>query len=261
MVFDTRPPEPEIDWIVKLADIRSEFSIPNYMSVLAANAKTWSQEISVGPFWTKAKTEMAKWRTEYRTLKGGDLLPRPVLPDFESKTEASIHDKLIRKCKRKSHDLSDVVGVEGPPIPKLNDFVRTRVACRYIDGVDFLAKKLMEIGAETNCVPQLRREGRIEGYFAQHITLEQNVIFRLAGHEQLATINCEIQLASELATRVWQASHPLYEEARMGHEAPEEWQWKPNEPRFMANQLGHMIHLVDGLLVQLRDTENSRGNS
>ena len=74
----------------------------------------------------------------------------------------------------------------------------------------------------------------------------------------MATINCEIQLASELATRVWDASHPLYEDARTRSASPEEWQWKPTDPHFIANQLGHMIHLADGLLVQLRDTQNPR---
>jgi len=99
----------------------------------------------------------------------------------------------------------------------------------------------------------LSREGRIEGYFAQHITFEQSVILRIAGHEQIATLKCEIQLASELATRIWDASHPLYEDARIRRNSPSEWQWTPDDPRFIANQLGHMIHLADGLLVQLRD--------
>ena len=258
MVSPTELPKQEVDWIAKLAEIRKEFSIPNYLGVLAENAETWAQEISVGPFWKKANASLTKWRTEYRALMDGDLLPQPSLPKFESKSKDSILDKLVRKCKSTPDDLSTLISKEGPPIPKLNDFVRTRVACRYIDGVEFLAKKFMEVGAETSCAMHLTREGRIEGYFAQHITVEQNVIFRLAGHQQMATILCEIQLASELATRVWQASHPLYADARIRRDAPEEWQWRPNEPRFIANQLGHMIHLVDGLLVQLRDTEYLR---
>ena len=258
MVSVSKLKKQEIDWLARLAEIRSEFSIPNFLDVLARNGETWAQEISVGPFWTTANSKLTQWRTEYRSLVGSDLLPQPSLPEFVNKSESSIRDKITKLCKRHQDNLSNVVAVDGPPIPKLNDFVRTRVACRYIDGVAFLAGKFIELGEETNCRTELSVEGRIEGYFAQHITFEQSVIFRLAGHSQMATINCEIQLASELATRIWDASHPLYEDARMQRNAPEEWQWKPNDPRFIANQLGHMIHLADGLLVQLRDTDSSR---
>ena len=258
MVSITKLKKQEVDWFAKLAEIRSEFSIPNYLGVLAKNAETWAQEISVGPFWTTANNKLTQWRTEYRSLVGSDLLPQPNLPEFVSKSESSIRDKVAKLCKHHQDNLSSVVATDGPPIPKLNDIIRTRVACRYIDGVEFLAKKFVELGKETSCHTELSREGRIEGYFAQHITFEQSVILRLAGHSQMATLSCEIQLASELATRIWDASHPLYEDARMQRNAPEEWQWKPNDPRFIANQLGHMIHLADGLLVQLRDTDSSR---
>ena len=258
MVFIDEFAKPETDWLAKLAEIRSELSIPNYLGVLAKNGEIWAQEISVGPFWNTANNRLTQWRTEYRSLVGSDLLPQPDLPDFENKSESSIREKIVRLCKNNQENLSSIIAKDGPPIPKLNDIVRTRVACRFIDGVEFLAEKLIEVGAETNCNTKLSREGRIEGYFSQHITFEQSVILRLAGHEQMATVNCEIQLASELATRIWDASHPLYEDARMQRNAPAEWQWKPTDPRFIANQLGHMIHLADGLLVQLRDTYSTR---
>ena len=258
MVFVSDLAKPEIDWFAKLAEIRKEFSNPNFLGVLAKNGETWAQEISVGPFWTTANNSLTQWRTEYRSLVGSDLLLQPSLPDFRNKSESSIRDKILRLCKKNRDNLSNIITVDGPPIPNLNDIVRTRVACRYIDGVEFLARKFMEVGEETNCNSKLSREGRIEGYFAQHITFEQSVILRLAGHEQIATVICEIQLASELATRIWDASHPLYEDARMQRNAPAEWQWKPTDPRFIANQLGHMIHLADGLLVQLRDTDSDR---
>ena len=258
MASPEKSTETEPDWLAKLAEIRNEFSIPNFLGVLASNGETWAQELSVGPFWAAANEQLPKWRTEYRALVGSDLLPQHGLPKFQSKPEASLRDKLIRQCKLHKNDLSRVLETDGPPIPKLNDLVRTRVVCRYIDGVDFLAKKFTELGTKMNCSPILSREGKIEGYFAQHITLRHNVILRLAGYEQMATINCEIQLASELATRVWDASHPLYEDVRVRGKAPADWQWQPTDPQFIANQLGHMIHLADGLLVHLRDMANTR---
>ena len=128
MVSVTKLKKQEVDWFAKLAEIRSEFSIPNYLGVLARNAETWAQEISVGPFWTTANNKLTQWRTEYRSLVGSDLLPQPSLPEFVNKSESSIRDKITKLCKRHQDDLSSVVSVNGPPLPKLNDIVRTRVA-------------------------------------------------------------------------------------------------------------------------------------
>ena len=141
MVSRPKSKDPEVDWLAKLGEIRQEFAIPHYPRILAENSETWAQEISVGPFWTLTKSRLAQWRTEYKSLTGADLLSRPDLPNFESKTEDGIRDKLVRVSKRNEDDLSNVVATDGPPIPKFNDLVRTRIACRYIDGVEYLAKR------------------------------------------------------------------------------------------------------------------------
>ena len=258
MAAPERSTDEKVDWIARLGEIRSEFRYSDFMHVLETNAATWAQEISVGPFWTAAAERLSQWRTEYTSVVGSSLLPMPGLPIFQGKSESSIRDKLIRLCEGDSENLIKVVPLVGPPIPKMHDLVRTRVICSYIDGVEFLANKFREMGKEFGCNPVLSREGRVEGYFAQHLTLNQDVIYREAGHTQMTIIECEIQFATELATQLWKSSHRWYEDARGRiNNAPEEWQWKPDDPRFIANQLGHMIHLADGLLIQLRDREKN----
>jgi ppGpp synthetase/RelA/SpoT-type nucleotidyltranferase len=236
----------------RLEELRPEVSLPGYWRMVAKNCGQWAHEISVGPYWTEAKTRLDQWRTEYRSDADADLLPAPGLPDFVSKAEKSIRDKVFRDCKDRPALLEEIFPVEGPAVPRLNDLVRTRVACRYIDGVEFLASKLASLGQEMGLAAERHRRGSIEGYFAQHITLRQPVIYRLAGAEELTDVKCEIQVASEMATHMWDASHPLYESIRSVNADPEDWQWKPDSPRFISHQLGHMIHLADGLLVQLR---------
>jgi len=258
MVTRTRRDLTEADWLRQLAAVRSEVRLPGFWTNLAENCARWAEELSVGPFWTEAKRRIDQWRMEYRAANDADLLSQPGLPSFTSKAEGSIRDKLFRRCKQEADYLAKAVEKEGPPIPRLGDLVRTRIACRYIDGVEFLANKIVGLADEMKLSPERRREGRIEGYFAQHITVQQEVIFRIVGHGQLAKVVCEIQIASEMATRMWDAAHPLYESARREAADPEDWQWKPNDPRFISNQLGHMIRLADGLLVQLRQSMKNR---
>lgn len=102
------------------------------------------------------------------------------------------------------------------------------------------------------------RQGRLEGYFAQHVNITQDVMYRSAGVPTQARVVCEIQLATDFATKMWDATHPFYEQDREGERDPAAWQWVPSDPRFIANQLGHMMHLADGLLVQLRGQDNHR---
>jgi len=98
------------------------------------------------------------------------------------------------------------------------------------------------------------RQGSLQGYFAQHIGIRQPVLYRVGGVATAVEIECEIQIATTLATRMWDASHPVYETVRQEDVESREWQWKPSDPRFLSNQLGHMLHLADGLLVQLRNS-------
>lgn len=258
MVTRLHPKLSEEECLRELANIRSEVLLPGFWKNLAENSEQWAEEVSVGPFWAEAEHRLDQWRTEYRSTNDGDLLSRPGLPKFESKSENSIRDKVFRRCREKADYIKTAIQREGPPIPRIGDLVRTRIACRYIDGVEFLANKILALAEEMSLSSRRRREGRIEGYFAQHITVQQQVIFRLAGHTELATIICEIQLASEMATRMWEAAHPLYEDARRDHAEPEDWQWKPTNPQFISSQLGHMIHLADGLLVQLRQSNKRK---
>ena len=238
-----------------LARIRPEVALPGYWENLLENCKVWAGLVESAAFWREVKSNKEAWRNEYFQSTGSSLLCNPVLPPFEAKGIRRIQEKLLE-----SHEAKKLVfPVEGPPVPILNDLVRTRISCLYIDGVEFLGSKLLETGKAFGANPVRTREGTIDGYFAQHLTFQEDVFFGLGGGKQPVRITCEVQIASLLATRMWEASHPHYEIARKGEGAPEEWQWNPKDPRFLARQLGHMIHLADGLLMQLREASGTQG--
>lgn len=100
-------------------------------------------------------------------------------------------------------------------------------------------------------------KGSLNGYFAQRITFRHRVFFRFGGIENVCTVTCEVQIATSLATHVWENSHGLYETTRVNLSESTDWQWSPKDPRFLSRQLGHMIHLADGLFCNLRDNSNT----
>jgi hypothetical protein len=225
---------------------------PGYWTLLEENARAWANEVTAGPFWSEAKKRLDSWRIEYRSKSMDALLARLAgLPPFGYKEWTSCERKLRMKCCR---DGSFVPVSDGyPQIPQIHDLVRTRIVCKYIDGVEYLAEQIVELAKKFALQPNRERQGRLTGYFAQHVNFTYDVFYREGGVPTPTKVLCEIQLATELSTRMWDDTHFLYEEARQQSEESHEWQWKPEDPRFIGYQLGHVMHLADGLLANIRD--------
>ena len=229
----------------------------DYWNIIDSNVKQWAKDVTIAPFWSEAGKELEKWRTEYRAETGSTLLSQASLPDFVPKSVGSSIDKLDRKFS-KSED-SNHAFTSGYPIPNIGDLIRVRLTCSYLDGVEFVAKKIMDLATLMDINAVHERQGKIEGYYAQHINISQDVILKVGGVPSVIKVECEIQIATDMSTKMWNTSHGLYERIRSAPSDAENWQWRSTDPRFISNQLGHMVHLVDGLLIQLRDSVKSKG--
>ena len=237
----------------RCAKIRPEILVPGYWDALQRNCEQWADEISVCPFWKAVKKEAPAWGKAFaEKTGGGELSAQPDLPTFLGKGSKRIKEKIVSSVSQNSPE--SFWSAKGAPVPLLNDLVRVRIQCQFLDGVEFYASCLEQIALRDNIHYARERQGRIQGYFFQHFCFKQNVFFRWAKSDQPTTINCEVQIATALATRVWEESHGTYEKWRTRPDETDDWQWDPEDPRFVARQLGHMIHLADGLLVQLRNT-------
>lgn len=246
---------PESRWWRESCKKRSELKMPGYWSILEDNCIRWARELKVCSFWTEATQSLKRWRTEYRNKTGYALLSTAGLPGFQAKKAKRIRTKLD---ERASEDEGfEAFPESGPPVPVLEDLVRTRISCAYLDGVEFLASKLEELARPND--PDVKREwvGSLEGYFAQHLYVHEEVFYKVDRINNPVTITFEIQVATELATSIWNAKHLIYEQVRGRGDSAENWQWNPRDAQFISNQLGHMVHLADGLLVQLRDAVSS----
>lgn len=230
---------------------------PGYWEALAENTNYWAPEISAGPFWQKANAALEGWRKEYRREFGGDLNTGLNLPNFVGKSAARIKEKIIQKVGRAEIVEEEIKRIfdQNVPVPRLEDLVRVRLQVQFLDGVPFLAKKILDLANQYDANAKIEAKGSLNGYFAQHLTFRLPVYFRFGGGPQASCdITCEVQVATSLATHVWENSHGIYENTRINLEKSEDWQWSPRDPRFLSRQLGHMIHLADGLFCNLRDS-------
>lgn len=242
-----------------LTQFRSECSIPGYWETLAENTTDWAHVISASPFWRDAAKNLELWKKEYRRETGGILYKGSVLPPFVGKSTERIKEKVFEKIERSENHLIEIKRLfdQSVPVPRLEDLVRVRLETQFLDGVPFLAKKILDLAKKHDPNALIEPKGKLSGYFAQHVTFKLPVHFRFNGISNSCDVTCEVQVATTLATLVWENSHGLYEGTRVKLEKSEEWQWSPNDPRFLSRQLGHMIHLADGLFCNLRDKSNS----
>ncbi len=245
------------DLLAELGGRWPEIRVPGYWSTLGENCKQWALDVSAAHFWTQVRARLPEWVAENRRTTESSLLAGP-LPDFLAKGVDRIRGKVLSKCRRDDAFCQTAFGTAGPPIPQLHDLVRTRISCKFLDGVSFLASHLSDLGKTLGVPVERQWLGSLEGYFAQHVTFQAEVYYRFGGGNTPTSITCEVQVGTDLSTRVWESAHEIYEGARDTPDEPAEWQWNPKDQRFLARELGHMIHLADGILVQLRDSVPSR---
>ncbi len=260
MSQDTRPSKQEPTTASVALDevslgLPSQCAVPGYWKTLAENASDWAPVITVSPLWRKANEELDGWKREYRRTYQGTLYKGETLPSFVGKSEARIREKTLHRIMQSNDSKNEVQRLfdQSVPVPRLQDLVRVRLITQFLDGVPFLARKVFDLACTFDKSAQMEPKGELSGYFAQHVTFLSPVHFRFNGDTFSCSVVCEVQVATSLATHVWENSHALYEATRVRRESPEDWQWDPKDPRFLSRKLGHVIHLADGLFCNLRD--------
>jgi ppGpp synthetase/RelA/SpoT-type nucleotidyltranferase len=252
MISKLKKAVPNDDLLAQALAAYPATQLPGYWAALEANCVQWAIDLSNSEFWRRAREELEKWRQDYHSHAKVSLLTTAGLPNFVHKSSASVKNKLMRRLQ----DRKPLFINEQDAIPGFGDLVRIRIVCSYLDGVEFIAKKIVDLAASSGLEPTLERQGSLNGYFAQHVNCAKSQVFRLGGAEKLVVVGFEVQIATEFATRMWDATHALYEADRVRDVDPSGWQWDASDPRFLAHQLGHMMHLADGLLVQLRNGQH-----
>jgi ppGpp synthetase/RelA/SpoT-type nucleotidyltranferase len=195
----------------------------------------------------------------YRDLNGADLLLQGSSLNLEKKSFQSI----VEKCFRRNVLLNKKF--PSPPKPpgwvtsqnwtsKVNDIVRGVLVCRYLDGPDFLAKELKarakELGLDARSYSQQQENGHYAFHFYVKIPVE---ILDLAFSTTVVNVDIEIQLTTQLQDVLRDLTHKSYEKLRLASPSFDAaWKWEFSTNRFKASYLSHTLHLLEGLIVELR---------
>ena len=218
-------------------------------------------QLEESDFWrdflaaVKLESQEYYLRTKYKLLPADDMLT----PRIEVKSA----DSAVEKCYRKNVILNDA----WPTPPKdgwvtpatwfesFPDNVRTQFVVKYLDGVQALVTRIESYLDSTGTPYDSVLHARDYGYYGAHIVFRRE--FEIPGttwETENSVIPIEIQVRTELQDVIGRLTHKYYQARRLrSPEDSENWQWRYDSEEFVPNYLGHILHYVEGMIMEVRN--------
>jgi ppGpp synthetase/RelA/SpoT-type nucleotidyltranferase len=139
---------------------------------------------------------------------------------------------------------------------RIHDIVRTRVVVKYFDGVKILLDKMCEHFSKSGCQIDPDWEAREEGYYAAHLNVMRDYEIPIELTTKKINVSVEIQVTTQIKDVISDLTHKYYERRRELLLKPDtKWQWDYNSDEFSPNYIGHILHYIEGEIMQIRDRE------
>lgn len=100
-------------------------------------------------------------------------------------------------------------------------------------------------------------KAREEGYYAAHFYTKQAFeVPKIDWDTKEIDFSIEIQITTQLQEVIRKLLHKYYERKRkMGVKPVEKWQWDYTCEEFSTNYLGHILHYVEGMILEIREKQ------
>ena len=140
---------------------------------------------------------------------------------------------------------------------RVNDIIRTLITVKYLDGVDFIADKIKLLSNQNKLDYEIYLEAREEGYYAAHqYVTKEFEIPKIDWDTEKIDFSIEIQITTQLQEIIRGLLHKYYGERRKRISKEDiKWQCDYKGDEFTANYLGHILHYVEGMIMEIRDKQ------
>lgn len=217
-------------------------------------------DFEASEFWTRLQGELSEYAAEYEVETGYALFMRP--PGSEKLLAKGFRSFLL-KTQRKNV-LNNPNWPSPPPegwiLPAnwydvINDLVRTSFVVKYLDGVEFLAAKISVLADTLGLESLTTHEAKQEGYYAFHVYVRTDIeVPALTWDTTRIRPLIELQVTTQLQDVIRRLLHRYYDDRREAGASPD-WQWEYGSDEFVANYLGHILHYVEGMIMDVRDRQ------
>jgi ppGpp synthetase/RelA/SpoT-type nucleotidyltranferase len=219
-------------------------------------------DFEASPFWVDVGKRLVDLDAEYRLQDNYPLLMTTDLPTVVLKPYTSLLNKSFRRNCLENENWPDPPAA-GWLLPdtwysRTNDLVRTTFVVKYLDGVAFLGDELASVAKEHGLESELTLESRMEGYYAGHLVTQHEIeIPREDWDTEKIVARVEIQITTQLQDVIRRMLHRYYADARAVPESPQ-WEWNYQSDEFVANYLGHILHYVEGMIMEVRQRQRGQ---
>ncbi len=253
-------------WLKKNLNVGIDRRTKNHYDSVAAKLKATVEGSS---FWVDLCASLQAYDEEYLTRTGYRLFMNP---DPEPELLTKPYGSLLLKTFRRNvldnsnwpHPPAGDWVVPGNWYSAVRDIVRTSIVVKYIDGVEFLCEKLRGLSAASLLECELSFEAREDGYYAAHFNLgSQAEIPKMNFDTEIIQHWLELQVTTQLQEVIRRMLHLYYERKRQTvkpDDAPK-WQWQYAGDEFVANYLGHILHYVEGMIIEVRTRAAAAGGT
>lgn len=254
------PPTSEseyIDWIREVAGADFTGATQRLYKSNAAVALLAAQEHI---FFSNIENFLRSCEQEYVRVTGSSLIMNEYSVKLVQKSYESAVNKTYRinivNNRRLPGEPADRWVTPENWFAKLNDIIRGTIVCKYIDGPKFLAEKLEAYANHYQLENRYVSQQRDDGYYAYHFYVKVPVELNNARMESdLVNLDIELILTTQLQEILYMITHRFYEDTRNQRlNDAASWKWDVKSNRFKAGYLSHTLHLLEAIIMELRDT-------
>ena len=213
-------------------------------------------------FWIQLTDNFKKYSDDYSVKTGYTLFSNYSSPELKPEILVKPYDSFILKTFRYNvinnnnwpNEPEDGWIPPSKGFSKINDLLRTLIVVKYLDGVDYIVEKIKDI--DSNCKVEFKAKD--DGYYAAHVYIKQTFeIPEFDWNTRKEDILIEIQITTQLQEVIRKLLHQHYEENRKKIEVEStKWQWDYKCDQFASNYLGHILHYIEGMIMDIRDKQD-----
>ena len=242
----------ESDYIFKASKIKNCFERSDLWTQLIKNLNSYNDEYSVNNFGYKLLMPVP----QNKIYKPG-LIIKP----YESFLPKTFRKNVLEN-KSWPNEPKDGWILPNNWYSRIDDVVRTTFFVKYINGVEFLKNKIDSLCKTNNKKYDFSLKAKEEGYYAAHLYITERVeIPKMPWGTETVSVQIEIKITTQIKEVIQKLLHGYYEkkrmEAKMIKKKDVKWQWDYRSNEFNVNYLGHIIHYIEGVIINVRDKQNN----
>ncbi len=121
-------------------------------------------------------------------------------------------------------------------------------------------KALTDLAVKEGLAHNSQLEARVSGYYGAHFECGfACAVPDLAWKRYEENVTIEVQVTTAIKQVIKKLLHTFYEESRTAARVPsiEELSWNYHSSQFNAAYLGHILHYVEGMIIEVRNQQKA----